>query len=165
MDDLRCFPLVGGKRGEVRRERLEGESSNLLISTFQSLNSYLTNFARNNSSFCRVPSYSGWGKSGQRRVPYFLTGRVRQLADTASAAENNFLCWGFSEGPPSLKLRQVKMKMWGKSSHRSVATHCEGKPYGLKGHVYRGPVHTGYGDPPKSARGRPFESCREAWSR
>ena len=72
------------------------------------------------------PPWQG-GKSGQHRVPYFLTGRLsRNPGGTASATENN--------RPAS---NGVRVKTWGKSPRVVVVTRQRGKPYGLQGQICR----------------------------
>jgi hypothetical protein len=53
-----------------------------------SFESNFRNFAAKANRLIAVRRLAEGGKSGQHRVPYFLTGRVRLLADTESATEN-----------------------------------------------------------------------------
>jgi len=78
------------------------------------------------------------GKSGHQRTPCPGKPGVLLQAETDSATENRLPFVAENEvNPPSLKLRRVKVKRWGKSSPlRMVTCGWLGKPHGVQ-------VHTG----------------------
>src|SRR5690606_25281792 len=82
------------------------------------VNNLLCTFAQANL-FYRSAALRWGGKSGQRRAPRFLTGRVRRLADTESATENI----------PSASWR-MRVKTWGKSPRLCVVTCIAVNPGG-----------------------------------
>ncbi len=76
------------------------------------------------------------GKSGQHRAPYFLAGR-RLLLRRQLVPQKITSYVGAEASQPSLKLRQVKVKTWGKSLRCAMVTWRTGKPYGLQDQIYR----------------------------
>jgi hypothetical protein len=114
-----CFILKAGNCLQASIAGLKLDSLNLCSTFAKGITAVLSLFQQ-------------WkrGKSGQRRAPYFLTGRVlmRKLQNTESATEKI-----------PHRGTGVRVKWRGKSSPALWRHKVQGKPYGLKDQI--GPVN------------------------
>jgi len=76
--------------------------------------------------FCRF-AVNAKRKVGAIQGAILPNGKVPLPAETASATENN----------RRVTYDGIRVKMWGKSPQLQLATVASGKPYGLKGQIYR----------------------------